>query len=407
VPEVEQANLLPRLRTQQEYFDYLDRWTVGTVDDLRARKTTRALVKAFLLETSRSNGSRDAISALSSVDQEIHQVDDALYRVRWSGDEGDWAIIDVQDQRYPILYSAVDSATANRRVDQIIIRSPFLDRGWFPAPMFRTLWQLVLRAYPEHRFSQLVFEYESVYEASTENYLPSPSQSHKEEGTDGEDENIVPWSERRRARIQITERLGKLKTALPQMEPAYDPLQSIVRLRMPAPHRGGHDIYFDGRFTNRSDSVVALRQTVHLVTDLYRRSTELAEQASWPQSTENVGARQPISLGSPLLVKFSRQLDLATFDRWIASLRRKNNRFRLWGNPILLGPGKVHLYAVDNHLWQPIDLEITQDHLYALLPFGTCGNSIHRLVTNIQRFVDPKPDAYIGSRPYKEFLSDQ
>lgn len=107
------------------------------------------------------------------------------------------------------------------------------------------------------------------------------------------------------------------------------------------------------------------------------------------------------NLGLPLLIKFSEKLELATFDRWIGSLKRKNNRFRLWGIPIDLGPGKVHIYAVDNRSWQPIDLEITRDHVYALLPEGTCGNTIHRLVANIRRFVDPKLEAFIGSEPYR------
>ena len=64
MPEEITKNLLPRLGTRREYFDYLDRWTVGTVEDLRVRMTNRALVKAFLLETSRTNGARDAIANL-------------------------------------------------------------------------------------------------------------------------------------------------------------------------------------------------------------------------------------------------------------------------------------------------------------------------------------------------------
>jgi hypothetical protein len=177
-----------------------------------------------------------------------------------------------------------------------------------------------------------------------------------------------------------------------------------VRLRVPAARRGGHDVHFDGHFTNRSDSVASLRQTVSTVKSIYQSSTQDAEDAAWPQAGGEVGAPQKLSLGVPLLIRFSEELELATFDRWIASLRRKNNRFRLWGTPIDLGPGKVHFYAVDNHLWQPIDLEITRTHLYALLPRGTCGNTIHRLVANIQRFVDPKLATFIGDEPYEDFI---
>ena len=47
------------------------------MDELHAHMTTRALVKAFLLETSRYNGSRDAIATLRSIYQESNRVDDA------------------------------------------------------------------------------------------------------------------------------------------------------------------------------------------------------------------------------------------------------------------------------------------------------------------------------------------
>ncbi len=65
---------------------------------------------------------------------------------------------------------------------------------------------------------------------------------------------------------------------------------------------------------------------------------------------------------------------------------------------------KVHAYGVDRHVWQPIDLELTPAHVVALLPEGTCGNTIHRLITNIQRFLDPAVEAWIGDAPYDDFL---
>jgi hypothetical protein len=399
MPEEAVKNLLPNLKTRHEYFDYLDRWTVGTVDELRAHMTTRALVKAFLLETSRHNGSRDAILTLAPARQEVTQVDQTLYRLRRPGEHADWALIEVEDQRYPILYTALDRDTANYRVDYLIHSSTFLDRAWFAAPMFQRLWQLVLGAYPSHRFSKIVFEHESVYELPSDDVLTISDDEEEKDTAFGGDEVEV---ERRRARMQITERIGRLDRALQKMRLEYDPLESIVSLRIPAPRHGGHDIYYDGRFTNRSDSVSSLRQTVQVVTNIYRYSTEKAEQASWPQV---VGKAEPMSLGMPLLVKFSQPLEIGTFERWTASFRRKNNRFRLWGNPIKMGAGKVHIYAIDNHLWQPVDIEITRDHLYALLPSGTCGNTIHRLVANIQQFVDPKLETYIGDQKYEEFIA--
>lgn len=394
-------NLLPRLGNRSEYLDYLDRWTVGTVDQLSTHMTKRALVKGFLLETSRSDGRRDAVEALG-IGQQVERVDDQMFRLRRSGENGDWGLVEIEDDRYPIVYTAIDSEEADRRIDNLIARSPLLDRAWFSSPLFQQLWSTVLTAHPGSRFSQIVFEHESVYEAGSDE-TPSvvPVDDDEDEAAAEIEETRPVTVERRRARMRITERLGRLRAAIPQMRQIYDPLESIIQLRIPAPRRGGHDVYYDGRFTNRSDSMLAFRQTVQSVTSIYRQSTEAAEELAWPRPSHT---DDRVSLGMPVLIRFSQSLEPETFERWINTLRRKTNRFRLWGNPIDLGEGKVHLYAVDNHLWQPIDLELTRDHVYALLPSGTCGNTIHRLVTNIQRFVDPKLSTYIGDQSYESFL---
>jgi hypothetical protein len=80
---------------------------------------------------------------------------------------------------------------------------------------------------------------------------------------------------------------------------------------------------------------------------------------------------------------------------------QKKNLFRLWGDPIQLGPTKVHMYGADRHLWQPINIEFTSKGVVAILPQGTCGNTFHRLVTNIQRYVSPDIEAWLGSKPFQ------
>jgi len=109
--------------------------------------------------------------------------------------------------------------------------------------------------------------------------------------------------------------------------------------------------------------------------------------------------------GVPLIVKFAEPLSEATFNRWVHMAFRKRNRFKLWGDPIRLGPTKVHVYGADRHLWQPINLEITSTGLVAILPKGTCGNTFHRLVANIQHYVCPKIQAWIGSESFESVVS--
>jgi hypothetical protein len=83
---------------------------------------------------------------------------------------------------------------------------------------------------------------------------------------------------------------------------------------------------------------------------------------------------------------------------------QKRNAFKLWGNPIRLGPTKVHVYGADRHLWQPIHIELTAQGVVAVLPEGTCGNTFHRLVANIQRFVCPKIEAWLGSDRFDDLV---
>ncbi len=401
MPDSPTQNLLPRLQSRREYFDYLDGWPVGAVDAPRSRRMPRAVTKAFLLETSRTNNGRDAKAALSEVSGVgLDPVDETLFRMRWLGETEDWALLEVKNERYPVIYTEVKSDLANRRIDRLVTSSLLLDRAWLSSSMFQHLWGLVERTFPRQRFSRIVFEHESVYQRFEEDPL-----EQNEEDDDLEDDSLEDERphqvERRRARVQISERIGKMQDAVLPWEERYDPLASIVQLRIPAPHRGGHDVYFDGRFTNRSYSTTAFRQTVHDVMQQYDSSTHQLEDAAWPVVAKG---QTGLGIGAPLLIQFSEPLDSGAFDRWIDTLRRKTNRFRLWGTPLMRGPGKVHLYAVDNHLWQPIDLEITRNHVYALLPAGTCGNTVHRLVTNVQRFVQPKVSAFIGEHRYEDFL---
>jgi hypothetical protein len=402
-------NLIPRLPSRAAYFDYLDRWTVGTIDDLRAHMTSRALVKAFLLETSRNSHDVSATEAFARLGERIEEIDHNLYRVGRPNEPQDWALLETTESRFPVIYTAMERSDADRRVKNVVDKSPWLDRAWLTSPMFHALWEHIGEANIPERFSKIVFEHESVYESNAaEGQLTGDDSEvallEEEQDTDRtDDEADLLQPERRRARLQITERIGILRSALQGMRSHYDPLQSIVALRMPAPRRGGHDIYYDGRFTNRSDSVLSLRQTVQLVTALYQGTTMLAEDAARPRSTSyEEGTTR--TLGTPVFVRFSKSLDTDTFERLIASLSHKRNRFRLWGRPIARGTGKIHVYAVDNHLWQPLDLEITRNHIYAMLHEDTCGNAIHRLIANIQRYVDPKIEAYIGDRSYESFV---
>lgn len=102
----------------------------------------------------------------------------------------------------------------------------------------------------------------------------------------------------------------------------------------------------------------------------------------------------------PLLIMFSDPLDRETFDSWVSCLRQKENPFGLWGEVLPRGTWKVHMYAVDYHIWQRIDIEITRNHVLALLPVGDDGRVGARLLANVKRLAGREVSAFLGDRPY-------
>ena len=262
------------------------------------------------------------------------------------------------------------------------------------------------RSTPTHRYVRLGFEHEAWYETPTDLDTTGEDMDDHEDTSGENEDSPVGWVERRRSTVTLTERLALLNTKLQPLMDLYDPLHSLVQLQIPGGERGGHRFYHDGRATNWSDSFTEHRATVHLVVRLYRNVTTHAEDRLWVDTTQ-VGEDGFSLTGAPVTIRFSEQLSEATFNRFVdLALRRRTSRFRIGGYVTRRGPTKVHLAGIDRHLWQPFLLEATSHHLLGVLPRGTCGNTIHRLVTNVQRYLDPKVDVWLGSERYEVAVAE-
>ncbi len=404
----ESTGLLPRLRSRAEYFDYLNGYTVTTLDELRERRTTRSLGKTYMLETvGRSRPVPPLPSIFGRMGLRLLPVEDGtLYRVADRDLRGDVGLVELLNDRHPVVYTLLPAEQSDAWVRRVVQGTPWLDRLWLSARLFNELWRWVRETTNPRRFTQLKFDYEAFYEAD-EPDEPSVYQEEDESteaaGDDREDREPIA---RRSSRFTMVDRVEAIQARLARLQEIYQPLQSIIQLRIPGVGRGGHDFYFDGKVTNRSDSFVDHRQNVEFVLQTYRRITERAEELLWfaseGVSTEGDGVRLR---GAPVLLRFSERLGEQTFDRWIdTTFGRKTNRFRLSGYPMRLSRTKVHVYGVDRHLWQPLMLELTDRHILLVLPRGTCGNTVHRLVTNVQRFLDPAVAAWIGDQRFEDLI---
>jgi hypothetical protein len=89
--------------------------------------------------------------------------------------------------------------------------------------------------------------------------------------------------------------------------------------------------------------------------------------------------------GVPIGIRFSRQItDLAAFCEELFSARAP---WRLWGQPEISGDTAL-VDAVDLHVGQRLSIEVGAEWMRVYLPAGACGNTVARLISNLQAHFD-------------------
>lgn len=385
----------------------------------------RPLVKSYMLETVPPTRKQPALADLfRRVDHRLMPVegDSKMFKVQRGADKAFVGVVEQLLDRHPVYYTQEQSKESDRLISRLVERNAELDHLWISGRVFEQLHQIVLETTAKHRFGRMVFQYTGLFEE--EGQLSEESSDEIDEETtatesdsegadldgDGDGNGDVFVPERRATKFSMVERLSELETKLPKMRDIHRPLYSISQLRIPALRRGGHDFFHHGKVTNRSDSFSEHRQRVQFVLGLYSNLTAETEQRAWStveRTPMKSAGKSEMVVGSPVVLDFFEPLTEAVFNEFISqTFRYENNRFRLWGDPISLGPTKVHVYAVDRHIWQPLFLEITTKKITVLVPHGTCGNSVHRLITNVQQYLDPAVKATVGGVAYDAIVRE-
>jgi hypothetical protein len=109
---------------------------------------------------------------------------------------------------------------------------------------------------------------------------------------------------------------------------------------------------------------------------------EAADQSLWLEADDPGGAT---FAGVPIGIRFSRQItDLAAFCEELFSARAP---WRLWGQPEI-SDGTAFVNAVDLHVGQRLGMEVGSEWMRIYLAAGACGNTVARLVSNLQARFD-------------------
>jgi len=141
-----------------------------------------------------------------------------------------------------------------------------------------------------------------------------------------------------------------------------------------------------GRFAATGDSLEFHLQFVRAVVWRYSELVRLCEERaiSW-QAFENPEESGGVVSGGPIVIRFSRPIDdLTNFLDELLAVRRP---FRLWG-VVEFVDGVAQVEAVDLHVGQRLRMDIADTWMRVYLAAGSCGNSVARLISNLQHRFD-------------------
>jgi hypothetical protein len=157
---------------------------------------------------------------------------------------------------------------------------------------------------------------------------------------------------------------------------------AMVRVkREDAMDRTTSEIRYDGRISGRGNSFVRHSEITEKIVDRYRKRV-LDVERRFSVSAKKVGEGYSLT-GGPVRIDLHEEItDLKAF---CGRLFGAINPFRLSGMPHQVAKDHFVVRAVDLHTAQTLRFELRPNRIWVFLPSGTCGNTLLRFITNLQR----------------------
>ncbi|QGH32580.1 hypothetical protein GI584_00100 [Gracilibacillus salitolerans] len=391
-------------KNREKVFKFLDHYSNDMKEQIDINKTKQPLLKSYIFETFNREINEDLEFDISSLESLINneygtfkQIDECLYSII-GFNKFPFGFIEIVNDRFFVLYALEKSSITDQLFSKIIKSSSLIDNLWISGKMFDGFLTQIAATHHPQRYIKMNFEYSNIFN------------SLDEEGYIQSDYIDFDFEEDRVTKINLSKELAEIKMNLPEIRNLLPEFNSIGLLKFPTRiGKGGHDFYRNGKVTNRSNSFKDHRYQITNNINYYKNITEDLENNVW-LNFENISApSKSESLnfnGLPVSFKFSKKLNESTFNKFVdVTFRKGQEPFKIIGNPIRLNNERVHVYGTDLHLWQEVILDLSCDEFIMFLPRGTCGNTIHRMVTNIQRYLDPAVTITIGNIDYESYIN--
>jgi len=309
-------------------------------------------LKTFVIEA-HHGGEVDRFLTAVADDAVVLSTDDAYLHRMVDGDVE--FVIDHLDDRYWSFHTWSPAADAQRLLKSRVQRRRDLDWAWLPAAHLSRLWA-------EGQPTWLRTEFQG------EQSLPVDDPARR--------------MQLRLRGSQPDHLLAMLRDTPYAPALAYDQVGVLVE----HPDFGvvNEAVNSMGKFVATGDSFKLHEELVRLALDRYRGLVDAVEARtlSW-SGDEDTGLRLD---GEVIALSFSRPVP--DLERFLDAMFSSREPFRLWGVPRILGADLAAVEAVDLHVGQRLRLEIGTRWLRIFLGPGTCGNTVARLVTNLQHRFD-------------------
>lgn len=358
------------------------------VEQLRERQTlSGALLKSYLVEMRASPDELQEIFR-SSQEFKFYQLPNNFFQVYYDSPknkESQGAFFEVLTDRVGVLYTKDQAQLADSRAAKLTRESPKLDTLHITGQSFMGLWNTVSPKIPSYRFVEIGCRQDQIVSLLT-----------------GQDDDLFENTESTSSNLTLRNTVADIDGSLQKLQAAYAAFRAIRHIRLPSRNGGGHAIYSDGKITNRSYSFIEHHEMLTFVAAFYTDILDSTEKLM--RSTLDSAApysRSPQPKVTPLLYKFSRPLNTKFLARLIKSMFTKKGEvrqhFQLRGRPMKLKSGHFQIYGVDGREHVPINLEITKNHLLALVESSVYPSVIQRLIINLQLYVTPPSEIWLGN----------
>ncbi|MDT0123856.1 hypothetical protein Q9R46_14440 [Paenibacillus sp. RRE4] len=385
-----------RFKNRDKVFEYLDNYSSVVKLQANERKTVNTLLKSYIFETNMLESEMELTKIFQLKDCNTKEIDEEMLQVFRENEVV--GFIEKVNNRFAVMHSIDTAQKSDYYTNSLLKNTPLLDSLWISGKMFDLFREKIRSQHSPHRYIKMKFEFNNIF---SKGYSDGEFLDFSEYVDEGIFDDQVVTS------IDLVEELADLERKIEGVRSFFSAFCAVGLLRFPSRvGKGGHDFYRNGKVTNRSDSFFDHRSQIRETINDYKLITESLETKTWLNFDVYHDRETGVKFqGSPVVFKFPTPLKKQVFSNFVESTFQNGNEpFKILGKPIWINKNKVHIYGTDINLWQKVNLELSREEFIAILPRGTCGNTIHRLVTNIQRYLNPEVDVYIGDQTYESFM---